>query len=571
MPVYAVSDFRRGVDTRRPSWAAPAGALSKGLNVHITPGGDIETRKAFVPLVTLASTYGLGGLRGRVQVFGSGASAPANLPSDFDYTQLVSPTAAAMTGVLDIEPFDGKNYVIAQYGDDVRHFYNGTRVKDWDTDVTRYRFKVTGGSASAGVNKVSSITVNAVDILGVAVDWVTSHAATAAAIAAQINSFASTPNYTAYVPTGSAEVVIVSPDATAAGQAVVITVAGDVVTAAISGNAVMEAAMVAGRSARAAGDKMYVTSGGNLYFSATLDATNYSPDSAGGGFTNISTHSSGSEELVGTEIFYSNLIIFAKEASQRWNVEADDANNERLQTFRSAGLLGARACASYLDGQTYFLDLKGVRNIKTKDSSGRSAVQKASDEVNKELAPYIASLAASVRAKAMVLTGPDDDRLWVIIGTRIYVLSFFPETGVNAWTEYDPGMTIDDAVVVSGRLYVRSGFDIYIYGGINDDEYYAGACEAWLPYANFRAPTTYKNLKGLDLGLEGTWSVYVAYNLEDLDASRLEHIVTGPTFNGPNLPLALSEGVISLRLLHEKAERGAVDTIAFTYSAGDQA
>lgn len=56
---------------------------------------------------------------------------------------------------------------------------------------------ITAGTASAGVNKVSTITVNGVDVLGTAVDWVTSHAATATAVALQINSTTSVPDYSA--------------------------------------------------------------------------------------------------------------------------------------------------------------------------------------------------------------------------------------------------------------------------------------------------------------------------------------------------------------------------------------
>src|SRR3546814_3503196 len=56
---------------------------------------------------------------------------------------------------------------------------------------------VTGGTASIGVNTVASITVDGVDILGSAVDWTGSNSATATAVAAQINSNTSSPEYSA--------------------------------------------------------------------------------------------------------------------------------------------------------------------------------------------------------------------------------------------------------------------------------------------------------------------------------------------------------------------------------------
>lgn len=90
-------------------------------------------------------------------------------------------------------------------------------------------FTVTGGTASAGVNKVSAVLVNGVDILGAAVDWVTSHTATAAALAAQINTFASSPNYIASSAGAIVNIVaITGSGATPNAFVVSPTVAGDV-------------------------------------------------------------------------------------------------------------------------------------------------------------------------------------------------------------------------------------------------------------------------------------------------------------------------------------------------------
>lgn len=90
---------------------------------------------------------------------------------------------------------------------------------------------VDGGTSSAGVNKVTAIDVNSVDVLGASVDWTTSHAATAALLAAQINTFASTPEYTA---TASGAIVTITAKITAGAGVntftVAATVAGDVTT-----------------------------------------------------------------------------------------------------------------------------------------------------------------------------------------------------------------------------------------------------------------------------------------------------------------------------------------------------
>lgn len=93
------------------------------------------------------------------------------------------------------------------------------------------RITVTGGTSSPGVNKISTLTVNGVDILNAAVDWTTSNAATAALIAASINTKISAPDYTAV--SNGAEVLIQALAGTGTapnGFVVARTVGGDFTT-----------------------------------------------------------------------------------------------------------------------------------------------------------------------------------------------------------------------------------------------------------------------------------------------------------------------------------------------------
>ena len=57
---------------------------------------------------------------------------------------------------------------------------------------------ITGGSVSAGVNKIDGITVDAVEVMNGSEDFDTDNATTAAAVAASIVAKTSSPNYTAY-------------------------------------------------------------------------------------------------------------------------------------------------------------------------------------------------------------------------------------------------------------------------------------------------------------------------------------------------------------------------------------
>ena len=135
MPSVFITDFKFGLDRRRPRVAGVPGTLWDAKNVQISRGGDIERPKRFVPTYSLPAgqTFGLGGANGQLYTFGSLAPALVAVPLGIQYQQLAAPSGAAMTQVLDAKTVAGNLYVIARYSDgNTFHFYNGARVTDWD-------------------------------------------------------------------------------------------------------------------------------------------------------------------------------------------------------------------------------------------------------------------------------------------------------------------------------------------------------------------------------------------------------------------------------------------------------
>jgi hypothetical protein len=361
MAYLAISDFKFGVDRRRPQTVGIPGTLWRLENALISRGGDIERAKKFVSTHTLpADTFGLYSLRNQLWVFGS-AAAPS-MPIGVQYQQLAAPASAAMTRVIDVRGSGGKLYVIAEYDDgNVYHFYDGARITGWDTlaeanssfaqtadylanklnesdvvsavavggdivltartagtaftlatsgtdklsyaqvaaaladlatlDVnlnatasgatirlaaavigTTYQVlnplgidagdtsnptlthtevaanvaavaevlaegfvRVTGGSASAGVNKVTSVRVNSVELLESEVDWVTSNDGTADALETAINAYTATSGYTAVATTNTVAITAAAGTGATPNNYVVATTLGGNVTT-VTGN-----------------------------------------------------------------------------------------------------------------------------------------------------------------------------------------------------------------------------------------------------------------------------------------------------------------------------------------------
>lgn len=138
MAYILVESFSGGVDRSRPRYVGPAGTLWSGINGHLTRGGDFEKRKEFAVHLNLpAGTFGMAKTADGLYTFGSAAD--PGVPAGITYMRLEHPTDAArtMTKVLSWDLFAGLLYVIAKYDNgDVRHFYDGAHVDDWNAGGT---------------------------------------------------------------------------------------------------------------------------------------------------------------------------------------------------------------------------------------------------------------------------------------------------------------------------------------------------------------------------------------------------------------------------------------------------
>lgn len=245
MPYFAIEDFRAGMDSRRMAVLSVPGSLLSLVNGHINRGGEIEKRLAFVPQITMpAGTFGLSAVGGTLYTFGSAASVtfPAGTPANMVYQQLAHPTGVAMAKIIHTSAFAGKTYVIAQYADgSIYHFYNGTRHAEYVEARARASFSITGGtlggvSATAsftvtgGINsasdRITSIRAGTLSIMTQAIQHNGNNAATAAAIAAAINTFVGDPDFTATVSGSTVTITSVTKGTAFNGLALTLGLTG---------------------------------------------------------------------------------------------------------------------------------------------------------------------------------------------------------------------------------------------------------------------------------------------------------------------------------------------------------
>jgi len=537
-----VKEFTGGLDARRLPETTPGGVLIVGQDGHITRGGEFETRAAFVPVYTLpaGATKGLARTNSGLVVFGTDASVA--LPSGLTYQQIAHPSGLALDKVPSFDLYSGKIYAVGQYIDgSIYHFYNGTIVSDWYDGRARASFEVTGG---AGTSTLTNLTVNGVAILTGTITWATDNATTAAAIASAINSYSSTPEYTATSVGPRVNIIAAAgTGATPNGYAVAMTLANGFTVSpssgiTLSGGSASSTTWTPGTVVFTFGTKVYALSGSNLHGSGVAQPTKWTTDATGAFFIDMSSQSSGAEQLVAVAPYQGMLAVFSAANIQIEYVDPDPTLNKLSQVLSNTGTVSGRSVTQFGDSDLFYLADSGIRSVRARDASNAAATTDLGVPIDDLVAPHLASLTEAQRANVIGLVEPRGGRFWMIVDDTIYVLSYFPGAKVSAWTTYKPGFSIEYAVVFNRKVYLRSGDTIYVYGGEGSALTYDDTVSAVarLPYLDANKPWAQKQWTGYDAALSGQWEVRAFMEPTNYDASDKLGVIVETTFSRDRIP-----------------------------------
>ena len=144
MSYLVVENFSAGLDTRRHPLTAKSGTLQHLDNAHISRGGEIEKRKAFVEFATLSDglTFGMEATADTIYVFGSYPGSIA-MPAGVTFQRLTHPDgllspANYVNEIVYSTLYGGKPFVIAKFGTgDVFPYYDGQIVADFVNGIAR--------------------------------------------------------------------------------------------------------------------------------------------------------------------------------------------------------------------------------------------------------------------------------------------------------------------------------------------------------------------------------------------------------------------------------------------------
>jgi len=399
--------------------------------------------------------------------------------------------------------------------------------------------------ADAITSRVDTIRVDGVSIMSNPVDYDTDNSTTAEAIADEITSSVSTPEYTA-IAVGDTVVIVASTAGTGPNDlAVTFELANDFVvdpdeSLVLSGGADTEDGFTPGTFVKTIGSKMQSLSGPNWHFSGIREPTGWTTDNVGAGFVDLSTQSSGAEQLMAIERYQQQLAIFAETNVQIWFSDPDPALNTVVQILNNTGTPAPNSVTQFGDSDIFYLNESGIRSLRARDASNAAATSDIGVPIDNLVTQHLTQLGPSERQRITGLIEPRDGRFWMILGSTVYVLSYFrAERTVSAWSIYNLPDDIDAAVVFNRRVYLRFGDDIYCYGGTGAERTYDDVeCIVRTPFLDADRPTQWKRLTSIDIAAEGEWDVYVSLDVNNPDAEDRVGILQDSTFMQQRVPIA---------------------------------
>jgi hypothetical protein len=249
-------------------------------------------------------------------------------------------------------------------------------------------------------------------------------------------------------------------------------------------------------------------------------------DNPGANFIAMATEDGGSETITGLGIFQKNLAVLSDNVVQIWSMRADPTLNEQLQVLFNTGTFATESVIPFGHEDLAYLDSTGIRSLRARVGlADLASVDDVGTPIDTYVQSYIDGLTSTQRAAACAVIDRDG-RLWMAVGTRIFVYTSFPRAKINAWSTYEPGFSIDAMLTLNRRVYVRSGDVIYLYGGDNDATYDSSQVTITLPFFHDNKPGNARSLIGFDADLEGLWDVTVLVKPSDLtqhvDVGNLE-------------------------------------------------
>lgn len=256
----------------------------------------------------------------------------------------------------------------------------------------------------------------------------------------------------------------------------------------------------------------------SIYFSRLNDCTQWDIYDNGAGFINLSNNFSGRDPLTGVGVYQDKLAIFSRRNIQLFDINYDPTQDSQAQVIDGSGTIAPGSVVSANSLDLFYLADNGIRSVKSRQNTVSAYADDIGTPIDTLVIDKLSTMTEDQKSKAVAIIEPVEGRYWLVLGDQIYVLSMYSGSQIFAWSRYEPGFNIEWLVNKDNLVYARSGDNIYIYGGLTGREYDSCQVVAELPYMDGGSPHVYKQTSGIDLTIDGTWTVSAGFDYTAPDA-----------------------------------------------------
>lgn len=189
-------------------------------------------------------------------------------------------------------------------------------------------------------------------------------------------------------------------------------------------------------------ERVYLAAGSKFLFSDNNDPTGWYQQNPGAGWISLLSQYGGQDSITALASYQGYVAAFLRNSIQIWFVDADPVNFSQKQVLSNIGTAYGFSVQSLGDWDVLFLADSGVRSLRVRDSSLNA--------VTTDIGSPIDSLTQTVMQAGnagtpLSIVEPTNNRYWLYMNGTIYVLSYFTDSKIRAWSTYKPttwGMTL---------------------------------------------------------------------------------------------------------------------------------
>ena len=306
------------------------------------------------------------------------------------------------------------------------------------------------------------------------------------------------------------------------------------------------------------GSRIFAAKAGGLARFSALGAPRDWTTVSDAGFIDPGSSAGGSSEVTALAAWDKNLTCFFSDSVQVWDIFPDPADH----SLRAQSAIG---CDHYLSpgpiaGDLMFLAQQGFRTIgivSNTDNLQENDAGSPIDELRDEI-----ELTDSPRS----VFYPKLGQYWQINGGKVYVYSFSRSVKLSAWSTFEFPFNVDDATVLAGQLYLRSGDNVY---RVDDHAYtdngVAPLVEVEMYYVDAKSPGMLKQFTGFDALCRGSAEIAFGYTTENQTLETDFYTFSGDTRPGGMNPMEICAQSIAPRLRHQADELFELSSIQCYY------